>query len=150
MQAIKESRIMDKKELAVINRARCHQQVLFLSDILDAGGKCVDKRYLNFQQEDEIWSTAIFPLEKPPHQHLAIWRAAVYALTQRGRMQDRNGRFVSKSHKVWDWQYHKESNHLLHIKGQVMDIYTPSLVPRHANRPNCWTRSERISATYAQ
>jgi hypothetical protein len=22
-----------------------------------------------------------------------------------------------------------------------MDVYTPSLVPRHANRPNCWTRS---------
>jgi hypothetical protein len=77
MQAIKDSGITDKTELAVINRARCHQQVLFLSDILDAGGKCVDKRYLNFQREDEIWSTAIFPLEKPPNRHLATWRAAL-------------------------------------------------------------------------
>jgi hypothetical protein len=23
-----------------------------------------------------------------------------------------------------------------------MDVYTPSLVPRYANRPNCWTRSQ--------
>jgi hypothetical protein len=48
MQAVKESGVMDPGELAVINRARCHQQVLFLLDVLDAGGKSVDKKYLNF------------------------------------------------------------------------------------------------------
>jgi hypothetical protein len=48
MQAIRESGVMDPKELAIINRACCHQQVLFLSDVLNAGGKSVDKKYLNF------------------------------------------------------------------------------------------------------
>jgi hypothetical protein len=66
MQAVEELGVMDPKELAVINRACCHQQVLFLSDVLDAGGKSVDKKYLNFRQDHEVWSTAIFPLEKPP------------------------------------------------------------------------------------
>ena len=46
MQAIKEAGLATPDEWAVINRFRCHQQVLFLSDILVAGGKCVDKRYL--------------------------------------------------------------------------------------------------------
>ncbi len=141
MQAVKESGVMDPGELAVINRARCHQQVLFLSDVLDAGGKSVDKKYLNFRQDHEVWSTAIFPLEKPPRQHLEAWRAAVYAPAPWGRVQNHIGRFLSKGHKVWEWWYHEESNRLLHLQGGVMDVYTPSLVPRYANRPNCWTRS---------
>jgi hypothetical protein len=28
-----------------------------------------------------------------------------------------------------------------HHKGQVMDIYTPLVVPTYVNRPNCWSRS---------
>ncbi len=48
MQAVRESGVMDPKELAIINRACCHQQVLFLLDVLDAGGKSVDKKCLNF------------------------------------------------------------------------------------------------------
>jgi hypothetical protein len=30
--------------------------------------------------------------------------------------------------------------------GAVLDVYTPSLVPRYANRPNCWTRSRIVVA----
>ena len=33
-------------DLVIFNRVRKHQQVLFLSDILGAGGGSVDKRYL--------------------------------------------------------------------------------------------------------
>ncbi len=66
MQAVRESGVMDPKELAIINRARFHQQALFLLDVLDAGGKSIDKKYLNFQQEHKVWSTVIFPLKKPP------------------------------------------------------------------------------------
>ncbi len=65
MQAVRESRVTDSTESAIINRARCHQQVLFLSDVLDAGGKSVNKKYLNFQKDHKIWSTIVFPLEKP-------------------------------------------------------------------------------------
>ncbi len=63
MQAVRETRARDSKELAIISRAHCHQQVLFLSDVLNTGGKSVDKKYLNFRQEHKVWSTVIFPYE---------------------------------------------------------------------------------------
>jgi hypothetical protein len=63
MQAVRENGVTDPGEWAVINRFRCHQQILFLSDVLDAGGKCVDRKYLDLQKDHEVWSTIIFPLE---------------------------------------------------------------------------------------
>ena len=141
MQAVKEAGITDSEEWRIINRFRCHQQVLFLSDVLDAGGKSVDKKYLALRENQEVWSTAIFPLEKPPRRHVAIWRRVIYSLAPRGRVQNRVGKFVSRGHKIWEWRYHSSLNRLLHLKGAVMDIYTPSAVPLYANRPNFWTRS---------
>jgi hypothetical protein len=35
----------DKDELARLNRAHLHQQVLFLSDILDAKGTAINRKY---------------------------------------------------------------------------------------------------------
>jgi hypothetical protein len=46
-----------------------------------------------------------------------------------------------RGHKIWEWQYHEDSNRLFHLKGLLMDIYTPSAIPQYANRPNFWTRS---------
>ena len=42
MQLIVDSTQFDDKEMEILNRFRCHQQVLFLSDIMDAGGRSVD------------------------------------------------------------------------------------------------------------
>ncbi len=36
----------DQKSLVRLNRVRCHQQAVFISDVLDASGKAVDRRYL--------------------------------------------------------------------------------------------------------
>ena len=108
---------------------------------MDAGGKCLDKRYLDCRKPDEIWSTLIFPQEKPPNKHLKLWRQVFYAIAPRGRIQDRIGRFTTKGHKIWEWRYDKESNKVYHLKGMVMDVYGLSLVRNYANRPNCWTRS---------
>jgi hypothetical protein len=33
-------------ELIGLNRARCHQQVIYISDVLDASGRALDKQYL--------------------------------------------------------------------------------------------------------
>jgi hypothetical protein len=65
MQVAREARVTDPRELVILNRFWCHQQVLFLSDVLDAGGWRLDKKYLNRCQDHEVWSTLIFPLEKP-------------------------------------------------------------------------------------
>ena len=38
MHAVVAAGVLNAKELIWINRFRCHQQVLFLSDVLDARG----------------------------------------------------------------------------------------------------------------
>jgi hypothetical protein len=50
-------------DLQTLNRVRKHQQVLFLSDILRAGGESLDKCYLQKRRETERWSMMKFPWE---------------------------------------------------------------------------------------
>jgi hypothetical protein len=50
------------------------------------------------------------------------------------------GWFLWDGQKLWEWRLDKAHNRLLQLHSAGMDIYTPLLVPRYANRPNCWTR----------
>ncbi len=50
-------------DLQMLDRVRKHQQVLFLSNILGAGGELLDKRYLQKQWETDCWSMMKFPRE---------------------------------------------------------------------------------------
>ena len=47
MQAVEEAGFTTAKEKEIINRFQCHQEVVHLSDVFDAGGQCLDKRYLD-------------------------------------------------------------------------------------------------------
>ena len=135
MQAIEDMGAYSEKQKEIINRFRCHQQVLFVSCIMDAGGRAVDPKYLNLRNNSESWSSLIFPNEQPPHKHLKIWKAAVHGVIRR------LGRFKSRDHKIWEYRYDEEANEILHLKStSTMDIYFKSLVPRYNNRPNCYTR----------
>jgi hypothetical protein len=53
MQAAMEAGVTNSIELAKLNKYRCHQQVLYVSDVLGTGGKCLNKRYLNQRCEEE-------------------------------------------------------------------------------------------------
>jgi len=141
MQAAMEAGITNPIKLIKLNKYWCHQQVLYVSDILDAGGKCLNKRYLTRLCKEENWSSLIFPTEKNPQGHILLWRQVLYAVAPRGRVQNRVGRFLNKGHKVWEWRYREEDKKVYHHKGQVMDIYSPSTVPTYLNWPNCWSRS---------
>jgi hypothetical protein len=57
MQAVIEAGYKTPEELTIINRFQCHQQVIHVSDILDAGGRCLDKKYLSCRWDDKLWST---------------------------------------------------------------------------------------------
>jgi hypothetical protein len=46
MQAAMEAGVTNPIELIKLNKYQCHQQVLYVSNILDAGCKCLDKGYL--------------------------------------------------------------------------------------------------------
>ncbi len=66
MQAVAEAGFMSAQEMKILNRFRCHQEVIYLSDVFDAGGRCLDRRYLDRRKQDEKWLTIIFQLEKKP------------------------------------------------------------------------------------
>ena len=42
-----------EKELSRLNRARIHQQALFVLDVIDAGGRGIDKKYLSHRPDSE-------------------------------------------------------------------------------------------------
>ena len=64
-------------ELAILNRVRKHQQVLFLSDILGAGGGSVDKRYLQKCRSGELWSSMKFPCKEVTTPDMELWCRAI-------------------------------------------------------------------------
>jgi hypothetical protein len=136
MQAVIEAGVTNADKLVKINRFQCHQQVLFVFNVLDTGGKCLNKKYLKQRQDNVSWSTLIFPIEKPPQGHGPLWEQILYSLAPRGCARQRVGQFLTKGYKIWDWRYDKDAKCVYHIKGQTMDIDTPLAVPLHANQPN--------------
>ena len=53
---------------------------------------------------------------------------------------DRLGKLKAPPHEIWEWRLDNEDMRLLHIKGEVMDMYKPSQVGHYATTPNRWTR----------
>jgi hypothetical protein len=49
MLAVEETGISNMNELNRINRVRLHQQVLYVSDVLEANRKSMDSKYLEPQ-----------------------------------------------------------------------------------------------------
>ena len=91
----------NKEELERINCVRLHQQVLFLSYVLGASGKTLDKRYLNRRRPKENWSTLQFPKEKPSNRDFVLWGQALRQLVPTGGILDRLAHFRHKGYKVW-------------------------------------------------
>ena len=54
-----------EKELIRLNRVRLHQQVVFVSNVMDAGGRAIDRRYTVRRLDGEVWSSLLFPVENP-------------------------------------------------------------------------------------
>ena len=56
----------NKEDLLRLNRVRVHQQVLFLSCVLGASGKSLDKKYMTKRNLEEKWSRLRFSKESHP------------------------------------------------------------------------------------
>ena len=123
MRALMEAGFSDEEELRKLNRFRCHQQVLYLSDILEANGKTLNKRYLWKRQSNEYWSSILFPNENPPNRHLGLWRSTLDALVPRGRLESRVGAFEHNGHAISEWTYDQDTQELYHRLGGTTDIY---------------------------
>jgi hypothetical protein len=99
MQAIEDAGAFNEEEKRQINRFRCHQQVLFLSDIMDAGGREIDEKFLTRRPVEEQWSQLVFPIENPPRKHLSLWKTALHTI------KSRQGLFLFKSFKAGEYCY---------------------------------------------
>ena len=83
-----------KDKLLRLNQVTLHMQVLFLSDILGASGKDLDRRYLARRRLEMKWSSINFPKEKPPNKDFTLWVEALHNVVPAGGIQDRLGRLM--------------------------------------------------------
>jgi hypothetical protein len=127
------------EELIRLNKVRIHQQVLYLSDVLNANGRSVDLKYLD-RREDSSWSTYNFAEEHFTEADLVLWRAAVYSLSPASRPMLRVGGYQLTSHKIWEWRYNDAEQKLLFWRqwDGLVDIYVPSNLPGARGRANQW------------
>ncbi len=131
-------------KLVRLNCVQCNQSVVFYSDVLDASGNALDRWYLARCpfEEEEVWSTLLFPQEMPPPiKDFKLCAHSLHFIEPTGQPQHRLGRFVEKGHKIWEWWYDIGSLCLYHLQWATIDVYTPSLVPGHMCCPNRWTHS---------
>jgi hypothetical protein len=89
-------------DLQTFNRVRKHQQVLFLSNILGAGGESLDKCYLQKRRGTECWSTMKFPREVVTEVEMHLWCTAITQVAAAGPACNRLGTFHEEGHKIWD------------------------------------------------
>jgi hypothetical protein len=96
-------------DLRTLNRVRKHQQVLFLSKILGARGKSLDKHYLQKQWGTEHWSTMKFPREVVTEVEMHLWRTAITQVVAAGPACNRLSTFNEEGHKIWDWMIREDA-----------------------------------------
>ena len=102
-------------ECLLLNEVRIHQQVLFESDIFNADGRTINKRYLTLRAIGQQWSSYRFGLQRPSHKSMTLWCKALRHLTPGGRRPQSLGDFQTTSHVVWNWRYDPQRDFLYHI-----------------------------------
>jgi hypothetical protein len=96
-------------DLRTLNRVRKHQQVLYLSNILGAGGKSLDKHYLQKWRRAVRWSTMKFPWEVVTEVEMHLWRTVITQVVAAGPARIRLGTFNEEGHKIWDWRIQEDA-----------------------------------------
>ncbi len=135
-------------ELAILNRARKHQQVLFLSDILGAGGGSVDKRYLHKGRTGERWSTMKFPRKEVTAPEMELWCRAIAQVVSHDPAQASLGTFKVDGHKLWEWRVVETRGRLYRQNGDQVKVY--GHVRRSRYKHVCTSVRAKCTATWPQ
>ena len=67
-------------------RLQLHQQVLFYLDVMGAGGRVLDKKYLHERPPLKKWSKMIFPVKRPTPKVFKLCRNILPQLRGGGRL----------------------------------------------------------------
>ena len=108
-----------KQELKRLNRVRIHYQVLFLSDILGASGKHLDKKYLAPKDPAEKWSKFNFPRERPPMRGIRLWWRMLRQLVPSVGIADRLRLLGPEFPKVLDWRWGSMLGRLAQLQDKI-------------------------------
>ena len=104
------------EECNILNAVRLHQQVLFESDIYNADGKTINTRYLQSREPGQQWSTYRFGKQYPLPSGFALWREAILHIAPGGRRAHQLGKFIRRSHVIWQWRYDPILDTAYHLK----------------------------------
>ncbi len=116
----------DTQSLCKLNRVRLYQQVIFLSDVMDASGRAIKSKYLDKRPYNEQWSSLIFPKEMPSDSDFRLWKAALPQIRALGgRLHI--GQHLRQGHKIRPWKYNIKSLQLFYLKENGVDLYKPAL-----------------------
>jgi hypothetical protein len=131
----------DTQSLCQLNRVWLYQQVIFLSDVMDASMRAIKSKYLDERPHDKQWSSLIFPKEMLSDSAFKLWTAALPQIQALGgRLHI--GQHLWQGHKIWPWKYDIESLQLFHLKGDNVDLYEPALGEGARTRANCYVCTE--------
>ena len=90
-------------DLRRLNRVRVHQEVLFLSDVMDASSRAIDRHYLTPRPMQETWFNLSFPNERPARRDFQLWRSAIPSIRALGGRLHL-GKYIRQGHKIWVWR----------------------------------------------
>jgi hypothetical protein len=135
------------EELHILNCVRKHQQVLFLLDILGAGGGSVDKRYPTKHLPGEQWSLMKLPREVVNESEMDLWRCAIAQVVTHGPTQASLGAFKVDSHKLWEWRVVETQGRLYRQNGDQVEVYAQ--VRRGRYKHICTSGSGRMQGVLA-
>lgn len=119
-------------KLKALNWVRIHQQVLFLSDVLEVNGKHLNEKYCHLQETLAAWSSHSWPCIYPTRKDAAIWIQALDSIAPACSLQDRLGKWKRVTHKLWSWSYDETHNNLYHQTASRYNRYG-SAAELHAN-----------------
>ncbi len=129
-----------------LNQVQKHQQVLFLSDILGAGGGSVDKRYLQKRRAGDCWSSIKFPRKVVTVPEIELWCRAIVHVVTHGPAASL-GSFKVDGHKVWEWRVVENQGRLYRKNGDQVEVY--GHVQRGRYKYICTSRSGKMRSDMA-
>ena len=113
----------DSDELRSLQRCRNKHELIFLSDIVSADGRRIDKRYLA-PPTDTPRSSLHFAEERPCSGDWATWAEFWGRFTHHGgHLHVPLGIWTAKGHRTWEWYYNELSDEVEQVVGDSIFYY---------------------------
>ncbi len=129
--------------LQSLNRCRLALNMLFLSDIVSANGRHLQRHLLNPLTSDPPTSSYTFPRECPTASDWTEWAIFWGHYTSPGLyLRQPLGAWIASSHMAWEWFYNPASDVVEHKEGSTITIYELSQARRRTRSGQVYCAGE--------